>query len=280
MKTIKTANTSELLTRLSFAADYIRKVGESGLFPLHPYNWTIHLQATSFLYSYTSQSGRVSFAETAERCFTPLLDSMFEHNDNLILIRDEKANPTWNSLAAICCFKSNKVEQGRKLIHAVRDVINGKKSILTRSESHKAYPALALLWAQESEDVVLEICQNILSGAIAIDAADAWLLRITNQDRYRFRIQAMKDRFGMISIASMNSLFAGIAQQVYVANNDFHPDIFKLQQELQIIDDSNLQGAFKHNNRSSTTRLDYVVQNALSFMQQTRISNTELDCCL
>ncbi len=284
-------NEQELVTRLSLAADYIQRSENSGLFSLNPYNWTVHLQTVSFLYTYSSQSDRTSFHKTAERCFSPILERMFEYDGNLAVICDEKATVEWNCLAAICCFKSGRTDQGKRLTYAVRDLLNGKKSILLKSESHKAYPAIALLWADESKDIVREIAQKLLTDALSTDPADVWLLDILtyygslitrDMIKYSRRRRDIAKRFGNINPASMNSLFAGIAQQAHVANYRFHSGIFELQQQLQITDGSDLQGSFVHNKRNNKGRLDYVVQNAWSFLQQLRSEEkqTKLECCL
>ena len=293
----------ELLLRCSLAIDFLQNSIHNGeLTPAHKdgepvdhkkCSMELKIKTISLLLFYSEWSEKQNLADTALKMLDKVLDYQFDHHTGMAcLIKDARSFTSWQAAIAPIMFKLDRNIEAVSFMESLRNSIRNtyvegfflpgtSNEIIKQSpklESPLGILALAFLIAHKRfNDVGYGNMAHFIGDLIVkkgrFDALDIWTTRLLNDaypdKKYKLYADHMLTRTNSISPISMSSLVAAISQQSNLAWIDTDSDNKEKVEELLTYQFS-LQdmktGAFHRTPSNDEIRLDYTVQNIISFL--------------
>ncbi len=247
-----------------------------------------HLHSVSLLYSAAEYFDKPSWCKTADRAFGLLGFSTFlgpQDPINQHVVRDDISLTAWNCMASIIHRKRGEFETSREFARSVLTCVDEEhtyaKYPATRpSNAITGYVILCLLETGKEEflEKARQAAQIELRSPVSIDhyAIIALHQLDSKNDQYNERVKRAIYSFDRFEVKAMTSLFAAMAQQLYIPvrhDRERIEAVLEIQRELQVDKDhpyglsSGFHGAFVKSKIDPEIRIDYVIHNAIALMQ-------------
>ncbi len=268
--------------------------------PENAYTFLQHLHAISVI-----QSAEVLYPKQETYNILEKVDEIsdltFKHESVSFVVYNEQSMTAYNALYAIILFKCKRNEEAVRFSENVLRCVK-KEGVLPLYDPnissepdynnfHLSRVLLCLLLSyQHTEDELYfqsasHVGSICLQYGIRHDPFEIWALALLFEHKEDLecadpdnailinRIFDTVDSIRQMTVLSMTSLFAAVAQQTYVAFGQPNERLLDYQLSLQITSEHNFgydkdyYGLFVKSMRTQSTRADYTTHNMLSFLQ-------------
>ena len=304
----------ELQLRCSLALDFIyQSINNGELTPAYQddkpvdsnkCSMELRLKTISLLFFCSDFFDKKHLSVAAEQMLDKVLEYRFHKTESACLIKDDQSFTSWQISIAAILFKENKHLDAVAFMETLRDSVRNSYVeafylLGTHDEIIEKAPKLEsalgilvlvfLLGHRYFDQVGYEHMAKFLGDLIVkkgrFDALDVWAMRVLNDinpdAKYKHHVDHISARINSIATISMSSLVAAMVQQSNLAwidkDNSQREKIDEILQYQLSLQDTKT-GAFQRTPSNNEIRLDYTVQNVISFLLYlNRIEGEKMD---